>query len=134
MNRRLPRRAGRRKAFTLLEMMLVVVIIGLLATVVVINFAGQTTKALTQTTKASLSQIKGALTTYATSNGGYPPDLATLKTSKELERVPVDGWKKDFVYIPNTGNPDKPFELYSLGPDGQGGTPDDIDVWTMENR
>lgn len=133
MNRR---RARRRTAFTLLEMMLVVVIIGLLATVVVVNFAGRSEKALTELTKTKLSQIKGALTEYNISNGNYPSTLLALQTSKLLEKVPQDGWKHEFVYIfpGSSGNPDQPYDLYSLGKDNQGGTPDDVNVWTMDTR
>lgn len=133
------RRDRRRGAFTLLEMMLVVVIIGLLATVVVVNFAGRSDKALTEITKAKLSQIKGALTEYQISNGVYPPDLTYIAgPGKALDKIPTDGWKNAFVYqFPGSSaatNPDWAYDLLSPGKDKQTGTPDDLNVWTMDQR
>jgi general secretion pathway protein G len=127
-------RPRRRGAFTLLEMMLVVVIIGLLATVVIYNIAGQTTTALIGVTKTRMSQIKSALQQYYSHNGGYPVSLNALTqgTSPLLEKIPLDGWKHPFVYLTPGQEQGKDFSLYSLGKDGVPGTPDDINVWTMD--
>src|SRR5262249_41095472 len=132
----IPAASRRRAGFTLLEMMLVVLIFGILATVMVINLSGQSEKALTNITKDSLNQLKGALTQYNIENGTYPPALSVLVTTKGLERVPKDGWKHDFIYLfpGSSQNTDQPYDLLSPGKDNTPGTPDDVNVWTMEQR
>ncbi len=123
------------RGFTLLEMMLVVVIIGLLATVVVINFGGQTDRVKLQLTKTSFSQIKQALIQYSTDKGNFPPTLQDLVAARMLEKVPLDGWKKPINYAFPGSSPDRdnqPYDLYSGGKDGVVGTADDINVWTMD--
>lgn len=123
------------RGFTLLEMMLVVVIIGLLAMVVVINFAGQTDKVKTQLTKTSFTQVKNALIQYSTEKGSYPPTLQDLVTAKMLDKIPQDGWKHQIFYAFPGNSADRenqPYDLYSAGKDGVSGTADDISVWTMD--
>ncbi len=128
-----------RRGFSLLEMMLVVLIMGILMGVVVISFGGSTEKAKAQATKAKMMQIKTALQGYSGSNGTFPPTemgLAPLAVgiTKELEKVPPDDWGTPFVYLyPSTsGNPERPFDLKSNGPDKLPNTQDDIDVWTLK--
>jgi general secretion pathway protein G len=119
------------KGFTLLEMMLVVVIIGLLAAVAVYNIAGQGTKARAGRTKASLGIIKQALSSYFTEKGSYPPQIAIM-VPEYLDSVPKDGWKRDFVYFAPSQEPGRPYTLMSLGEDSAVGTADDISIWTMD--
>lgn len=131
--RRARRSRGRAGAgFTLLEMMLVVVIIGLLASVAVWNIANQGKKARTGTTKSSLSTISSILTAYHTDNGSYPPTLNALVTAY-MEKMPRDAWKHDFVYFPASQEVGRAYTLFSMGQDGQPGTADDINFWTMED-
>lgn len=124
-------RAG---GFTLLEMMLVVVIIGILATVVVVNLAGGTGEARKGATVSILSQVKGAITQYYGKHGAYPVSVAQLATGTNplLEKLPKDAWKRELMYLAPGVDAGRPFSLYSLGEDGQSGTPDDINVWTMD--
>lgn len=119
--------AGRaaRAGFSLAELMVVIVIIGLLATLVVPNvvarlFTGQLGKA-----KADITQIVQALDNYAVDhNGTYPDSLEALVTPDENnntyikgERVPRDPWKNEYLYEPpTTGQPDP--RVYTLGADG----------------
>ncbi|MBC7834565.1 MAG: type II secretion system protein GspG [Phycisphaerales bacterium] len=126
-------RAGAR-AFSLMEMMLVVVIIGILATVVVVNLAGGADEARRGATVTTISQVKGAITTYYTKYGSYPVTLDVLATGSPalLEKVPNDAWSNPLVYIQPSDIQGKAFNLYSLGQDKQGGTADDINVWTMD--
>lgn len=125
-----------RPAFTLLEMMLVVVIIGILATVVVYNLTGQTTSAMRGATVASMSQIKSALAQYYSRYGAFPVTLQPLAAPPNpiLEKIPKDGWKRDFFYLWPAQEPGKDFTLISRGKDGQLGTADDINVWTMDEQ
>lgn len=124
-----PRR-HRRRAFTLLEMMLVVVIIGLLVGVAVMNLAGQSTVARIGTTKATLRTTQNAITSYFTTNGSYPASLAVL-TPSLLPNAPTDAWKRPLVYILTPADTLHPYILYSLGEDQQPSTADDISVWNI---
>src|SRR5690606_26863744 len=91
------RRSRPAAGFTLLEMMLVVVIIGVLATVVVVNLAGSSDEARRGATIATLSQVKQALQNYYRKHGSYPQSLTQLAegTNPLLERIPTDAWKRD---------------------------------------
>jgi len=119
--------------FTLLEMMLVVLIIGLLMAVAVINFAGQGETARIKTTQATMNQLKTAITLYFTNNGFYPPTLQALRETNPplIEKVGKDGWKEEFMYSPQS-NDNHPYILYSKGKDRKAGTEDDLSVWNIE--
>lgn len=120
------------RGFSLMELMLVVLILGILMTVVTYNLASSGEKAKTQATKTSLGTIKGALTSYHLEFSAYPPTLATLVQAKFVEDSGlVDGWKKPFIYDPRGTSDDRPYILGSMGKDGVAGNEDDIDVWTM---
>ncbi|MGD9690092.1 MAG: type II secretion system protein GspG [Phycisphaerales bacterium] len=127
------------RAFTMIEMMLVLVIIGILMGVAVYNFGGYATGARIQQSKARLKQIGAAITLYQGQNGSYPPDLATLVSgpTATLTRAALrDGWKEDVVYYPASSNPDpaRGFDLFSKGPDRLPSTQDDIDYWTITDE
>lgn len=119
--------------FTLLEMMLVVIIIGILATVVVVNLAGGAGEARKGATVTTISQVKSAITQYYGKYGAYPMTLSQLAAGSNplLEKVPKDAWKRDLVYI-TPGLEGRPYTLYSLGEDGLANTADDIDVWRLD--
>lgn len=122
----------RQQGFTLIEVMIVVAILGILATLVVVNVAGSTDKALISATKSDLQAIKQALDLYKLDNYRYPtteeglealvvkPDTArNWPEGGYLPKVPLDKWNNPFVYIsPGTNGP---FDLYSLGADGAEG-------------
>jgi general secretion pathway protein G len=138
---RLPTRAGARRAaghgFTLLEMMLVVVIMGLLVGVSVFGVQGYINSARIATTKAEMTRIKQALETYSGTYGAYPETLEALATgsTRFLDRIPTDGWKRPFVYTLNLADPDRPYLLFSYGRRGQNGDPSErIDIWTMDRN
>ncbi len=130
------RTGGRRRGagFTLLEMMLVVLIIGMLATVSVVAIGSRLNSARESTTKVKLSELKTALLSYQMDYAAYPERLDAL-VPKYLEKVPKDGWNRDFFYSPTgatdpTGAPR--FELISTGRSGERGGQDNINVWTMD--
>lgn len=131
----------RRGGFTLIELMLVLVILGVLAAIVVPKLAGRSEEAKIKATKAEISIISGALDTFEVDNGRYPTTeeglgaLVEQPSNVESWRpylkggMPVDQWKREYVYVyPGRNNPDS-FDLYSLGPDGREGQ-DDINNWT----
>ncbi|MBL0871599.1 MAG: type II secretion system protein GspG [Phycisphaerales bacterium] len=128
--------AGRRRGagFTLLEMMLVVLIIGMLATVSVVAIGARMNAARESTTKVKLSELKTALLSYQMEYAAYPERLEAL-VPKFIEKVPKDAWGKDFFYSP-TGATDPSgaprFELISTGRSGERGGQDNINVWTMD--
>lgn len=125
-----------RAAFSLLEMMLVVVIIGLLAGVVVFQFAGQGEKARISTTKTKMHSVRQAIDTYLLENGNVPTDLSVLTsgTTPLLPALPKDAWRNLLVYYPQSDVIGKQYTLLSVGKDGQEGTEDDIDLWVVEQE
>ena len=67
------------KGFTLVEIVLVIVLIGILAAIIVPKFAGQTDKAKIAATKANIESLRSAIRLYQGNNdGNLPPDLASL--------------------------------------------------------
>ncbi|MBL8991640.1 MAG: type II secretion system protein GspG [Phycisphaerae bacterium] len=132
------RRTNRARGFTLLEMMLVVVIMGILATVVVVSFGGRTEAAKIGATKSKMTQIKAALSQYEAQYSTLPAtlDALTVGAAKFLDKIPKDGWNKDFVYVFPSANqdPEKPYDLRSNGKDGLPNTADDLDIWTIDRQ
>lgn len=141
-----PRRL--RRAFTLIELLLVMVILAVLAALVIPRFAGRSEEARE---KAALTQIKGnfgtALDMYETDNGSYPTTAQGLDALRQepsaapqpkhwkgpymKNEIPSDPWGNAYVYrSPGTQNP-KGYDLLSMGPDGREGTEDDVTSWTQ---
>jgi general secretion pathway protein G len=126
-----------RSAFTLIELLLVLVILGVLAAVVVPKLTGRAQDAKIGATKTQISSIKGALDMFEQDNGHFPQNDEGLRAlvekpssnaagwKKYLETMPVDGWGNPFVYrIPGTNG--KEFDIISYGPDAREGGGDDI--------
>jgi|ERR1043165_9181554 general secretion pathway protein G len=124
-----------RPAFSLLELTLVVLLIGILMAVVAINVPGYLERARTTATWASMRQIKTALSTYSGYSGGaYPGTLGALQQGSSAPLDPTmtlqDGWKHPFVYA-TPGTNGRAYDLYSKGPNGtfEAGAGDDLDIW-----
>jgi len=136
-----------RKAFTLVEIMAVLIIIGLLAAIAVKNFAGRTDQARVTTTKATLETLHEAVLLFKMDTGRYPTEEEGLQALVEQPadvdnwqpggylkstEVPKDAWGNDFVYMlePESG---KPFVIISYGADGQeGGEGYDADLYSTD--
>lgn len=122
------RRAAR--GFSLLELTLVILIIGVLMGVATVAFAPALLRGKTAGTKASMTTIRRALEEYKGINNVYPPSIGMLAPDF-LQSVPKDGWGNDFYYsVPGQGG--QPYTLISAGEDGLFTTADDIDVWTLD--
>jgi general secretion pathway protein G len=117
------------KGMTLLEIMIVVAILGLLATVVVTNLMGTLDNAKIGTTQTKIASVEQAIQMYYTQVSEYPDSLKDLINppggfKPYVKSMPKDSWKKELIYKRSSG--DKPFVVYSVGPDGSKGTKDDI--------
>lgn len=115
--------------FTLVELLLVIVILGVLAAMVVPQFAGQGESARISTTRSSISGIATAVSTYEIQVGRFPDSLDDLTVETETRAALLkkdnlaDAWGNAFSYKKTTKFS---FEIRSAGPDGQMGTEDDI--------
>ncbi|RMH28087.1 MAG: prepilin-type N-terminal cleavage/methylation domain-containing protein, partial [Planctomycetota bacterium] len=121
--------------FTLLEVMLVLLIIGALAAAVAINFAGAGERAKARTTRIGMNTLKNALVEYAGDKGAYPTTaegLQVLVPAYVEAKALQDAWKRPFQYYAPTDDPNRPYDLFSLGGDGAANTADDLSVWDPE--
>ena len=135
--------------FTLIEIMLVVIIIGVLVAMVVPNMSGRSEQARSTAAKTDIeANIATALDLYETDNGHYPTTQQGLQallgqpTSSPVpsnwngpylkkKKIPKDPWGKDYVYVsPGVHNPEE-YDLSSLGKDGIE-SKDDIINWSED--
>ncbi len=116
----------RRSGFTLIEIMLVVVIIGILAAVAVPKLGHNLGKAQINATRGTISAMDTAIDSYMLDHSAkLPPSLQDLLPYlKNAKSLPKDGWGKDFTYTPN--QTDGSYSIVSGGPDEVMGSADDI--------
>lgn len=124
-----------RGGFSLLEIMLVLVLIGLLTAGVAVSLSGTGTRAKIRITETRMASIKSALQQYHMEYSAFPPALETLQTIRppmlDEDTKISDGWDRAFFY----GTPGlnaRDYDLISYGPDGQAGTDDDINIWNIK--
>jgi general secretion pathway protein G len=137
----------KRRAFTIIEVMAVIVIIGILAGIVAVNVVGRIDKARVTATKASLKLLHNAVIQFKLDTGRYPTeDSGLLELIEEptdvtgwnqggyLEttEIPKDAWGNEFIYqlYPESG---KPFVIISYGADDEEGGEDyDTDLYSTD--
>ena len=133
-----PRRAG----FTLVEMMVVVVILGLLATVVIINVLPAQGRAMKEKARADIATLEQAIESYRLDTFSFPRGDAGLQAlvaapagvpasryreGGYIKRLPDDPWGN--AYQDRYPGKNGPFDIYSYGADGkEGGEGDDADI------
>ena len=119
------------EGFTLVELMVVIVIIGLLATVVVINVMPAQDTARMRKAEADIATLEQGVEMYRLNRMNYPSGgdgLQSLVTEGFIKRLPDDPWGNPYRYAA-PGREGSPFDIYSLGADGQeGGEGDDADI------
>jgi general secretion pathway protein G len=141
------KRTKNRTAFTLVEIMAVIIIIGLLAAVAAKNFMGKVEKAKVQTTKANLKILHESVLMFKLDTGYYPSEEAGLEDLVieptdvegwdlagylESTEIPLDAWRNEFIFLlnPESG---KPFVIISFGADGEeGGEGNDADLYSTD--
>jgi general secretion pathway protein G len=125
----------RPRGFTLIEILVVVAIIGILATMIIPQIMNQPDQAKAVAARADVNAIYGALKLYKLDNGVYPsneqglqalvrkPDRGDIprnwKPGGYLEKLPQDPWQHDYMYL-NPGIRGE-IDVFSLGSDGQPG-------------
>jgi general secretion pathway protein G len=134
-----------RKGFTLIEIMIVVVILALLATLVVPNIIGQGERAKQKIVCVQMKSLEDALKSFKIEEGNYPTTQEGLKAlvqnpnPQKYKNYPKDGflggdlpkdpWGNDYIYINNNGK----IDILSLGADGkEGGSGENKDIRLSE--
>jgi len=144
------RRAARQQqGFTLIEIMVVVIILGILAAIVAPNVIGRVGDAQISAAKQDLRGIESALKLYRLDTFDYPrtehggiqalvsrpadPNLTNRWKGPYLDRLPKDPWGNEYLYLYPGNNAE--VDIYTLGRDGRpGGEGEDADIgnWELE--
>jgi general secretion pathway protein G len=139
------------RGFTLIELMVVIVILGILAGLIIPRIMGRPEEARRMKARVQIESIETALKLYKLDNGSYPtteqglqalveaPTVGQLPKAwrdggyLEKGKVPKDPWDNEFIYLSPGVNSD--FDLISYGADGEPGGEDinkDINNWELE--
>ncbi len=132
--------------FTLIELMIVVVILGLLATIIMPKILDRPEQARRMKTKVDIRSIESALALFKTDTGRFPttseglevlvsnPGIKGYNADGYLDKVPSDPWGTRYVYI-SPGMNNRNYDLKSYGKDGEDGGTEynaDIESWDID--
>ena len=132
-----------RKGFTLLELLIVIVILGLLVSLVSVNFLPTLSNAYIEVAKQDIARLQQALVVFKINEGRYPSQDQGLNSLVEnpgdlrnpnkypsggyINKLPTDPWGNDYVYVFPGQNSE--FDIISLGADGAlGGEGENADI------
>lgn len=138
----------KQSGFSLLEIMVVLVIIGMIMAIVAPNIMGQQEEAKIDKARIDISALEDAMNMYKLRNNRYPTTEQGLEALVEettieplpkrfpeggfIEKLPVDPWENPYQLV-SPGEFSK-IDIFSMGPDGVAGTEDDIGNWDEENE
>jgi len=115
--------ANNKKAFSLMELMVVIIILGLLASFVLPSLTGKSEDAKEKLVCLQMKSIAQALKMYKIDNSSYPSTEEGLPIKYfEDEKLPKDSWGNNYIYTFDENN----FDLISLGANKKEGGEDDI--------
>jgi len=135
-----------KKAFTLIEIMIVVIILALIASLVVPNIIGQGERAKEKLVCVQMKSLKNAIDSFKVEEGRYPTTIEGLKALIQnpnptkyknypkdgflgSKKLPKDPWGNDYIYVNNNGE----IDIISLGADGkEGGSGENRDIKLSE--
>lgn len=137
-----------KEGFTLIELMIVVLILGLLATVVMPKILNRPEQARRMKAKVDIRNIETALAMFKTDTGRFPttseglqalvsnPGIEGYSKDGYLDKVPKDPWGSPYIYI-CPGQHSSEYDLESYGNDGENGGTDenaDIESWNLDEQ
>ena len=138
----------RQRGFTLLEIMVVIVILGILASLVVPNLMGNKEQADRQKAVSDIVALENALDMYKLDNSRYPtteqglealvtkpqgePEPRNYKSDGYIKRLPQDPWGNAYQLM-SPGEHGK-IDVFSMGLDGEAGNDDDVGNWNMDQK
>ena len=123
------RRNSKKAGFTLVELLLVVTILGVLASIAVMNLGGTSEEARIKATQSDIATIQGAVSTYEIRTGKYPSSIDDLAKEMDGQKGLIDAsaltdkWGTKYSFKNEGGGY---FEIRSAGPDTAMNTADDI--------
>lgn len=138
-------RTRQRNAFTLIELLLVMVILVILASIVVPKMTGYSERARKSKAVTEIGSFKTALSAFEIDCGRFPTTEEGLnalvhapsgvqgfKQGGYMDEIPLDPWGNPYQYrAPGQHNPDT-YDVFTMGADGHEGGTDDIGNWTSQ--
>ena len=133
------------QAFTMIELIIIMIILGLLASLVAPKLIQKVGSSMVKTARTQISMLETGLDAYRLDLGRYPSSEQGLRALVEKnespswegpylrKEVPLDPWGRDYQY--RSPGEHGPFDLFSLGADGAlGGEGEDADVVNWESK
>jgi general secretion pathway protein G len=127
-------RRASEQGFSLVEVLVVIVIIGLLATLVIINVLPSQDKAMVAKARADIATLEQAVELHRLNTLNYPSaadGLNALIAGQTIKKLPNDPWGRPYLYtVPGRNGP---FDIASLGADGvEGGDGENADIGSWQ--